>query len=212
MQHFWLNKKENKKLIVFFNGWGMNETAVQHLNCDDFDVLMISDYRDLNFDFNQFNFSTYNEKYLICWSMGVYAASLFKQNFVDFNKKIAINGTTKMIDDKNGIPERIYEVTVRLLDDNSCEKFITNMFEGGKLNQNVKITKTLPELKEELIAIQKIKLKEEMTFDCAIISKKDRVVPTKNLVHYWENRAPIKEINSTHCPFEIYSNWSELLC
>lgn len=212
MQHFWLNKKENKKLIVFFNGWGMNETAIQHLNCDDFDVLMISDYRDLSFDFNQFNFSTYNEKYLICWSMGVYAASLFKQNFIDFNKKIAINGTTKMIDDKNGIPERIYEVTVRLLDDNSCEKFITNMFEGGKLNQNVKITKTLPELKEELIAIQKIKLKEEMTFDCAIISKKDRVVPAKNLVHYWENRAPIKEINSTHCPFEIYSNWSELLC
>ena len=88
MQHFWLNKKENKKLIIFFNGWGMNETPVSHLNYDDFDVLMISDYRDLNFDFNQFDFSVYDEKYLICWSMGVYAASLFKQNFVDFNKKI----------------------------------------------------------------------------------------------------------------------------
>ena len=52
MQHFWLNKQENnKKLIVFFNGWGMNETPIQHLKTDDFDILMLNDYRNLEFDF-----------------------------------------------------------------------------------------------------------------------------------------------------------------
>ena len=78
MQHFWLNKKENKKLIVFFNGWGMNETPVKHLDCEDFDILVLYDYRDLNFDLSQFDFSSYAKKYLICWSMGVFVSCLFK--------------------------------------------------------------------------------------------------------------------------------------
>jgi len=60
MQYFWLNKKENKKLIVFFNGWGMNETPVQHLAYNDFDVLILYDYRNLNFDLSQFDFSSYS--------------------------------------------------------------------------------------------------------------------------------------------------------
>ena len=72
MQYFWLNqKKENKKLILFFNGWGMNEAPVNHLKNDDFDVLILFDYRNFDFDFNQFDFSKYEKKYLICWSMGV---------------------------------------------------------------------------------------------------------------------------------------------
>ena len=38
MQYKWLNKKENKNLIVFFNGWGMSEKAVSHLDFDGYDV------------------------------------------------------------------------------------------------------------------------------------------------------------------------------
>lgn len=213
MQYFWLNKnKENKKLIVFFNGWAMNETPVQHLVCDDFDVLILFDYRNFEFNFNQFDFKNYNEKYLICWSMGVYAANLFTKYFDNFDKKIAINGTTKIIDDNFGIPKRIYQITVKLLNEDSCDKFIKNMFDNGKLNPNIKITRTLKELKEELIAIQKIKLKEELAFDLAIISNEDKIVPSKNQLTFWQNKAKIKQINSTHCPFEKYQSWMELLC
>jgi len=81
MQFKWLNKNNNKNLIVFFNGWGMNETPVSHLKNNDFDVLMIYDYRDFDFDFKQFDFEKYDRKYLVCWSMGVYAANLFKEIF-----------------------------------------------------------------------------------------------------------------------------------
>ena len=45
MQYKWLNKQENKNLIVFFNGWGMDEKVVQHLKFCDFDVLTFYDYR-----------------------------------------------------------------------------------------------------------------------------------------------------------------------
>ena len=212
MQYFWLNKKENKKLIVFFNGWGMNETPVKHLAFEDFDVLLLFDYRDLNFDLSQFDFSQYQKKYLICWSMGVYVSNLFKNELQNFNKKIAINGTTKIIDNDFGIPEKIYKVTVKFLNEDSCDKFIKNMFDVGKLNPNITITKTLKELKEELISIQNIKLDKELDFDCAIISNNDKIIPTKNQINFWENKLSAKIISSTHCPFEIFKKWSELLC
>ena len=44
MEYQWLNKKEeNNKLIVFFNGWAMNETPVSHLAFEDYDILMLFD-------------------------------------------------------------------------------------------------------------------------------------------------------------------------
>ena len=212
MQYFWLNKNNNKKLILFFNGWAMNETPVKHLKNDGFDVLVLFDYRNLNFDLSQFDFSKYEKKYLICWSMGVYASSLFKKELENFDKKIAINGTTKIIDNNFGIPEKIYKITVKLLNVDSCDKFIKNMFDNGKLNPEITITRELSELKEELISIQKIELKEELDFDLAIISNDDKIVPTKNQINFWQSKTQIKQINSTHCPFEKYETWMELLC
>ncbi len=213
MQHFWLNNKpQNKNLILFFNGWAMNETPVKHLDCSDYDVLVVYDYRNLDFDFTQFDFSKYEKQYLICWSMGVYCANLFKKTLKNFDKKIAINGTQKIIDDNFGIPSKIYKITTKFLNEDSKDKFIKNMFDNGKINPNITITRNLNELKEELIAIQNIKLTDELNFDLAIISKNDRIIPTKNQLNFWQNKALIKEINSTHCPFEIYNSWQDLLC
>ena len=213
MQYIWLNKKnENKELILFFNGWAMNETPVKHLDCAKFDILILFDYRDINFNLAQFDFSKYEKKYLICWSMGVYASSLFIDKLNDFDKKIAINGTTKIIDDTYGIPVKVYKITLKLLNEDSCDKFIKNMFDNGKLNPNITITRTLEELKEELISIQNFKLKNELKFDCAIISSNDRIVPTKNQLAFWNDKTKIIEIDSTHCPFEKFTSWMELLC
>ena len=213
MQHQWLNKEsQNKNLIVFFNGWAMNDSPVEHLDYRNFDVLMINDYRDLNFNFKQFDFSKYKKKYLICWSMGVYTANLFKNIFDNFDKKIAINGTTKIIDDNFGIPNKIYKITVKFLNEESRDKFIKNMFDNGKINPNITITRSLSELKEELISIQNIELSQELNYDLAIISKDDKIIPTKNQLNFWQNKTKIKEINSTHCPFEIYNSWQDLLC
>ena len=217
MQFKWLNKKEeNKNLIVFFNGWGMNETPVEHLKNGSFDILMIYDYRAFEMDFSQFNFEKYERKYLICWSMGVYASNLFKDEFQNFDKKIAINGTSKVIDNDFGIPVKIYKVTAKFLNEDSCDKFIKNMFDNGKINPNITITKSIEELREELNEIQKLeledKIKGELEFDKAIISSNDRIIPTKNQINFWQNKAEYKIIDSTHCPFEMYNCWQDLIC
>ena len=70
MKSLWLNKKNNKNIIVFFNGWGMNETIVSHIDYNKNDVLMFCDYRNL--DIETFDFSQYENKFLVAWSMGVY--------------------------------------------------------------------------------------------------------------------------------------------
>ena len=170
------------------------------------------DYRDINFDLSQFDFSKYKEKYLVCWSMGVYVSNLFKNQFQNFNKKIAINGTIKIIDNNFGILEKIYKLTIKLFNEASCDKFIKNMFNNEKINPKIIITKTLEELKEELIAIQKLEIKEELNFDLVIISSNDKIIPTNNKINFWQNKTQIKNIVSPHYPFDKYKKWSELLC
>ncbi len=212
MEYFWLNKNENKKLIVFFNGWAMNETPIKHLKKEDFDILVLYDYRNLEFDFSKFDFEKYEGKYLICWSMGVYAVNKFKNIFENFDKKIAINGTAKLINNEFGIPEKVYKITMKFLNQENLDKFIKNMFDNGNLNPNITITRSLNDLKEELLAIQNIVLDDEITFTKAIISNDDRIIPTKNQLNFWQNKTKIETINSTHCPFESYDSWNELLC
>ena len=52
MKYKWLNKKNNEELILFFNGWGMDESVVSHINPENFDVIMIYDYNNLEFDWS----------------------------------------------------------------------------------------------------------------------------------------------------------------
>ena len=72
---------------------------------------------------------------------------MFENNLKEFDKKIALNGTTKIIDDNFGIPSKIYKITIKLFNEESCEKFIKNMFNSEKNNSNITITKSIQELK-----------------------------------------------------------------
>ena len=78
MKYKWLNIKNNQKLIVFFNGWGMDECVVKHLDCENFDILMFYDYNTLGTDFDYESLNIYPEKNLIAWSMGVMVGSMYK--------------------------------------------------------------------------------------------------------------------------------------
>ena len=92
MEYKWLNRENNEKLIVFFNGWGMDECVVNHLQAENYDVLMFYDYNRLETDFDFSVLNAYSKKYLIAWSMGVYVSNLFYETLKNFDKKIAIAG------------------------------------------------------------------------------------------------------------------------
>lgn len=208
MQYKWLNKKDNKKIIVFFNGWGMNEEVVSNLQYEDYDVLTFFDYRSI--EIPDFDFSQYDEKILIAWSMGVFVCNCFYDFFNDFNKYIAVNGTQKPIDDNYGINENIYNLMIENFNETTVSRFMKKM----TLNDNLSDYKsrTDEELKEELISIRNIKPEKYLDFDKIIVSLKDRVIPAKNQLNYWKTQLKHpEELSLPHYIFDNYNKWSELI-
>ena len=209
MKSLWLNKRNNKNLIVFFNGWGMNETIVSHLDCNCNDVLMFCDYRKL--DIENFDFSRYKNKFLVAWSMGVYITNLFYDKLKYFNKKIAVNGTFYPVDNNYGIIEKIYNLTVNNFNETSCKKFVQRMF----INKELLFNRTIQELKDELVSIKqytKAPLQKILNYDKVIISLKDKIIPTKNQIHFWKDKDVIIEnIDCGHYPFDVFSNWNKII-
>lgn len=201
MQYKWLNKSDNKNLIVFFNGWGMNEKAISHLSAGNYDVLEFDDYR--TFEMPEFDFSNYEKKYLIAWSMGVYVSNYFYNRFKDFDSFTAINGTQKPIDDNFGIPVAVYNLTVENFNDKSCEKFLKKI--SSALEPCGRSTQ---ELKQELISIRDLKVEKLLKFNRIIVSLKDRIIPCKNQMNYWHSA---QMFDKGHYIFDLYTKWEELL-
>lgn len=207
MQHQWLIKNENKNLIVFFNGWGMDAKVVEHLGSDNYDVLMFYDYR--NFVIENFDFSKYEKKILIAWSMGVYVCNNYPL-FKTFDRFIAINGTQKPIDDNYGIPRMVYNLTVDNFNELSCSKFMK------KITSNIDLknycSRSIQELKNELVAIRDLQIVEYLNFDKALVSLKDRIIPAKNQINYWNSvNVLIEEFDGAHYIFDAFKNWDELI-
>ena len=203
MKYKWLNRQTNKKLIIFFNGWGMDETIVSHLEFENYDVLMFYDYNCLESDFDFSEIKKYDTVSLAAWSMGVMVATLFD---IDYSSKTAINGTLEPISDKYGIPKRIYDLTLKGFSPKGAERFIKSMFKEKV--ELPKINRDFEEQKSELFALKEYKANTEFKYDRVIISTDDKIIPTKNQTAYW-NIEP--NINSGHAPFYLFKKWSELL-
>ena len=201
MKYKWLHCNNNNKLIVFFNGWGMDESVVEHLNPTDFDIIMFYDYNTLDVDTERV--CHYGEKRLIAWSMGVMTATLFN---IDYKSKTAINGTLKPIDNKFGIPTKIYDLTLKNFSPEGAKKFIQNMFSEPRELPCIK--REFENQKQELEALKNYQANDDFKYDRIIISDNDKVIPTKNQCAYW-NLEP--NVRSGHCPFYLFKNWEELL-
>ena len=208
MKYKWLNRKNNNKFIIFFNGWGMDECIVKHLEPEDYDVLMFYDYNTLETDFDFNGLNIYSQKYLVAWSMGVMTAALFD---IDYTFKTAINGTLKPIDNKYGIPERIYNLTLTNFSEKGAERFIKNMFNEDCLPppKISEITnRSFESQKSELEALTHYSAKQDYKYDRVILSSDDKIIPTKNQVAFWGIEPNIK---SGHSPFNYFKSWRELL-
>ena len=204
MKYKWLNQKNNKKLIVFFNGWGMDECVVNHLLPEDYDILMFYDYNTLETDFDFKNICHYSQKHLVAWSMGVMIATLFD---IDYLSKTAINGTLKPIDDRFGIPNRIYDLTLRGFSPKGAERFIKSMYSESS-SDIYPPKREFENQKSELEALTHYEANQDFKYDRIIISSKDRIIPTKNQCAFWGAKP---DIEGGHAPFNLYKNWSELL-
>lgn len=216
MQSHWLNKQNNDKLLIFFAGWSFDYKPFEFLDCEDYDVLMFYDYNDFELP----DIADYNDYYLVSWSMGVFTAYQMRNELPDFTKKIAINGTPFPVDDKFGIPQKPFLLTLRHAKTGLEGKFYQNIFdkpeEFVRYMQSA-VERTIDNRVEELKSLYD-KIKENtdnrndavLYYDKALVSSNDKIIPTKNQLNFWQDKAEI--IVSGHFPFYNFKSWNEILC
>ena len=108
---------------------------------------------------------------------------------IEYNSKIAINGTLKPIDIKYGINPKIYDLTINGFNEESCKKFIRNMFET---EVNLTISRDFENQKAELVAIKNYSAKDDFEYNKIFISENDKIIPTKNQINYWNKQSNLK--------------------
>ena len=205
MKYKWLNRGENNKIILFFNGWGMDENVVKHLDCEDYDVLMFYDYNTLETDFDWDLLNIYPEKNIIAWSMGVMVGGKYLDKLGALKQTVAINGTLKPIDENYGIHPKIYDLTIKGFNEKGRKRFIDSMFNK---TTDINCNREIDEQHSELIALKNYQANEAFEYNKVLISDNDKIIPTKSQVAFWGIEPNLK---GGHCPFFQFKKWSELL-
>jgi len=116
MKHAFIQHNGEKRLIVIFAGWGMDQRPFLGLERPGYDIMAVWDYRTLDFDPSWTE--GYEEVCVLAWSMGVQAAQLCHNAIAGkVTARIAVGGTQRPVDDECGIPHEIFSRTLDGLDE-----------------------------------------------------------------------------------------------
>ena len=214
MRYKWINKASNRKVIIFFNGWGVDEEFIE-LKYDNYDFIVFYGYRDGNVENSIIeDINSYDESYIIAWSMGVLMSNFITDKLINIKKSIAINGTLKILNNEFGIAEKIFQNTLDNLTQNSFRAFMNNMF--FEKNIGIKNEVNIEILKKELEFIKIINDNNDYTnfFTTTIIGARDIIVPFKRQKKYWEVEVKTAIVilkEEGHFPFYFFKSWGDIL-
>ena len=190
MQYRFISKSGSRRLLLLFAGWGTDFRVFSRICRHGYDVMAVWDYR--HFDIDWSCTAPYEEICIVAWSFGVYAAAMSTHALnAKVSKRIAVNGTTTPVDNRLGIPVRIFEGTLAGLSERSLYKFYRRMC-GSRENFD-RFAADMPErsvdeLRDELKAIYPAPLLSNPLYgewDLAIISRDDAIFPAVNQWRAW---------------------------
>lgn len=217
MQLTWVIKNNSDKLILFFNGWSLDEIIVKHLSTTNFDVLMFNDYSNLEIEEKVINkINSYAEVNVIAWSFGVWACANVINKFDNLNNAIAVNGTLVPINNNLGIPEKIFNLTLQHLSEENYVRFFKNMF-SGEADLSKISTRSIENKKHELEQIKNLSVEKSCkqnvkSFNKVYIGNNDKIISARNQLNFWgETNAQIIKIESGHYLFDSFISWDEIL-
>ena len=215
MKTYWLNRKNNPDCILFMAGWGMGAEPFKELVHGPVDVIMACDYRNLDdLEISSLLPDT-RRVHLLAWSMGVWVAGRLLAD-IAFASATAIGGTCRPIDDKLGIPGRVFDETIDNFSPVVLNDFYSAMFDSSDEAQRFlhsSPARPLQELKEELIALRsacRLQPEAKDIFDRRLVTSRDRIFPARNQVRAW-GRENIESIALPHFPFYQWPGWTGLL-
>jgi len=218
MESQWLHRMGHSSLIIFCNGWGMDERPFRPLASLTYDVLMLYDYRRIPAipDIPKL-LQRYQEVSLVSWSMGVWIGqNLFTSCSERFRMKVAINGTLCPIHDELGIPVDILTGTARNFSEASRQKLYTRMCRDREccaVFQNNLPGRSLESQRQELEVLLEMgdcQQGKESIYSHIMIADRDCIMPTANQIAFWKESAPCI-FHAQHFPFYLWPTWDALL-
>lgn len=217
MKHRLIKNEGGKSLLLFFLGWSCDPESVTSFAPKNWDVLVLYDYRDLEFPVEALVVMTDYEKFAVAaHSFGVWVANYHLPKFPKLETTIAICGTLFPVDETYGIAPKIFDLTLRSIKGNGIAKFNEKMCGENQANFTPADV-PFEEQYEALVNLGKWfqqfpARKEDVNhWKVAVICMKDQIFPVDALVTYWgESETEVLGFkNLPHFPFS--SNFSQFI-
>lgn len=205
MQSQFIGERRCDRLVLFFNGWGMDANPFDSLRPENADLLTVYDYRSLALDLQLL--SGYRAIRVAAWSMGVWAAERFLSSHptLPVVSRFAVNGTLFPVDAARGIHPDVFGKTLEGLNDASLEKFRLRMCgtaEAYRAFSAVRPARGTALLAEELAAIGRESSRCVMQpgkWDTAVIGTADRIfLPGQQRAAWQDCASHIIEVPAAH--------------
>jgi biotin synthesis protein BioG len=216
----WGIRAGHPRLLLFFNGWGMDERILGMIEAPEGrDLLAVCDYVDLQGeDAVRAAVARYPAADLVAWSMGVWAAAnVFRSTAPRFDKAVAVNGTGRPVDDEYGIPTGLFRATLDGFSERARESFFRRMCDGreacGEFLPHAPL-RDVEDQRRELLALARdaaAGVPPPGSFTSAVVGSRDRIMPPENQLRYWQGVIPCRTANLPHLPFSDRSGWREIL-
>lgn len=196
-------------LLIFYLGWSCDPKSLEEFRPKGWDILMIYDYFDLEFPVEAVAALTEYERFaLIAHSFGVAVAHTHITKFPELVTSIAICGTLAPVNDKFGIPCRLFDLTLRSIGREGIAKFNAKMC-GDRLSQykpsTLEFNSQVTALKLLGDSFRDATFTEEdkNRWKIAVICMKDEIIPVDNQVAFWgDSQAEVMGFKTQpHYPF-----------
>lgn len=220
MRVHWQVREGHPRLLLFFNGWGMDERLLAMIDPPaGRDLLAVCDYTDLRgADVVRAAVARYPAADLVAWSMGVWAAAtVFGAGSGQFGKAVAVNGTGRPIDDDYGIPASLFHATLDGFSERARDSFFRRMCDGretcGEFLPHAPL-RGVEDQRRELLALARDAAEGAAPpgpFTSAVVGTRDRIVPPENQERYWQGAIPCRRVQLPHLPFSRRSGWGVIL-
>lgn len=221
MKAEWIVREGSNKLLLLFNGWGMDRRVADHLlaawSAPGRDMVLLYDYRDLTLPLPLQEVMTAARSIdLMAWSLGVWAAT--KARIGPIDRAVAINGTPFPVDAGRGIPPEIFRGTLEQWDDGNRKRFERRMYGGvpPEVIDTVRSARLSPDQKEELRSIGDAVFSPEAPaaswdYSRAFIGGRDLIFTPENQRRAWPPEVPVTDVAAMpHFPFCHLGGWREV--
>lgn len=209
-----LINNNSKELIIFMSGWGCDDKQFAGITTSK-DLVIFYDYDDLKIDFD---FSKYQNFYLIAYSAGVFVTTLIIDKLPKVELKVAINGNINLFDENLGLDDNILKV-FRSIDVTNFlefrEKYLCKTLEELEIFNEHSCMRSAKSCNQELYALQSYynaldkdeNFKSRFIYDRMLLSDSDMIFKFKFQKEYYTslNKTKLYLIkNANHNVFSMH--------